>query len=112
LAALVMAVALPASAQGYPVIAGAKADALNIHCAVIGLIAHLGMKARQNMDLSEALPKYSKIGGEDYERISRAIILAAYDVPRYSVDENKEAAIMDFKNDWRRDCLKVAEEPD
>ena len=40
------------------------------------------------------------------EKILKAIIISAYERPRYNANQLKESSIKDFSDEWYLDCVK------
>ena len=75
-------------------------------CASFGDVAEVTMKARQmEIPLSEVLSKIDE--GEDPRGLLRKIVLDAYSKPAYSMLENQQKAISQFRNHWELQCFTV-----
>lgn len=82
----------------------AQAEEKQDICGIVNELAGSIMSARQRgVDMAQAM----KAAGENAEvDFIRQIIIAAYEKPRYSVAENQQAAVNDFKNSVYLICVK------
>lgn len=82
----------------------AQAEEKQDICGMVNELAGSIMSARQRgVDMAQAM----KLAGENAEAdFIRQIIIAAYEKPRYSVAENQQAAVTDFKNSVYLICVK------
>lgn len=83
----------------------AQAEEKQDICGMVNELAGSIMSARQRgVDMAQAM----KAAGENAEAdFIRKIIIAAYEKPRYSVAENQQAAVTDFKNSVYLICVKL-----
>lgn len=82
----------------------AAADANADTCDLVNKLAHSIMDARQRgVDMAEAM----RLANEsEIADLIKPIIIAAYEKPRYSVEENQRNAVTDFKNSVYLVCVK------
>ena len=74
-------------------------------CGMVNELAGSIMSARQRgVDMAQAMSLASESGAAD---IIKPIIIAAYEKPRYSVAENQQLAVTDFKNSVYLVCVKL-----
>ncbi|MCA0049217.1 hypothetical protein LB577_20060 [Mesorhizobium sp. B283B1A] len=98
------ALCLCASMAAQPVLAMSTDEA----CANVGRAAEAVMQARQNgMALQTVLEKMNGAGfGAEGKDGFRAMIMMAYDQPRFNTEENKQQAINDFRDQVQLFCMK------
>ena len=79
-------------------------------CSVLGDTSAKIMLARQGgMPMSKMMGIANGLSDDPETKILMTeIIVAAYDVPRYSVEENMTEAVIDFRNDVELECYKAA----
>lgn len=83
---------------------GAAADDKADTCDLVNKLAHSIMDARQRgVDMAEAMRLANESSISD---LIKPIIIAAYEKPRYSVEENQRNAVTDFKNAVYLVCVK------
>lgn len=77
-------------------------------CANVGHAAEAVMKARQNgVALQQVLDTMNKSQfSDDSTKAMRAMIMMAYDRPRFNTEENKQNAINDFRDQVQLFCMK------
>ena len=77
------------------------------NCAKLGELAGSVMSARQ---AGVPMSKIMAIARQD-ESISKlltAIVIAAYEAPQFSVEENRQRRVASFKNEIMLECYKAA----
>jgi hypothetical protein len=72
-------------------------------CTNVATLAGKIMEGRQDGVLMEDM--FKVFGPED--RMFRGMVVAAYEQSMYSTPVIKNRAILDFRNDWFRSCIKV-----
>lgn len=103
---IVLAVALAALVAG-----NARAEELSNFevCRVIGEFSETIMMMRQDGSTPSALMAVATKQGESEPEASiRDMILAAFDVPRFSSDDAKLRARKDFRSTYEAKCFAVA----
>jgi hypothetical protein len=100
----VIALGICASMAAHPALAMSTDEA----CANVGRAAEAVMQARQNgMALQTVLEKMNDAGfGAKGKDGFRAMIMMAYDQPRFNTEENKQQAINDFRDQVQLFCMK------
>jgi len=71
-------------------------------CTVIGTLAESIMTGRQN---GVPMSRMMEVAADN--ELVRAIVIAAYDQPRMSVDRNVQRSIADFQNDVMLQCYQA-----
>ena len=75
-------------------------------CPIIGELAETVMRNRQNgVSLSEMMGVANNADGV-LQPVIREMVLEAYDGPRYSVPDNQDEAVQDFRNDIELVCYQ------
>lgn len=86
-------------------IAFAKTESNLETCKTFEAMAEIIMNARQNGASMSGL--YAKdYGSKDKNEITRGLIKEAYEVPRFNSNISKKNAVLDFKNEKFRLCIK------
>lgn len=81
-----------------------KEVTLDMLCASLGEVAEVTMQARQmEVPVSKVLSNIPKDG--DPDGFLRKVILDAYSKPAYSIPENQQEAISQFRNHWELQCF-------
>lgn len=87
-----------------PVFSGADEPATG--CEVISRLAKSIMQARQSgVSMSEMMGIAAR--DEDFKALAEALVIDAYDSPRYSTDGMKQRSIEDFENNVFLQCIKA-----
>ena len=74
-------------------------------CDELSELAGTVMSARQNgVDMSVIMKIMVKDDSADV--IGKEMTIKAYEVPRYSVEENKAREVKDFANNWYLACIE------
>lgn len=77
------------------------ADDLDEKCKKIGDLAYTVMVGRQgDIGMSKMIKGFASIEG------SRAMIIEAFDTPRYNTNQNKRQAWSDFRDEMALRCYK------
>jgi hypothetical protein len=78
-------------------------------CSGFAELAEQAMSCRQeNIDLQLVLGVIKKVNaGEAEAKLAKIIILEAYDSPRFHLEENRQDAIMEYKNKIFLQCMKA-----
>lgn len=80
-------------------------------CVVISRYAEKIMEARQsNVDITKMMEIAAMAEGK-VAPWKRAMILRAYEQPRYASEEYRDNAVRDFKNEAYLACMKEPESP-
>ncbi|MGN7878428.1 hypothetical protein [Ensifer sp. 22460] len=94
---------------------GHASDADRKTCASVGNIAESVMKRRQEgLSLQSTLEAAKTGASEKTYAVMEDMIIAAYEVPVYTVDSYKERAVGEFRDDRQLQCMKIlraAEQP-
>lgn len=77
-------------------------------CAGLSQTAAAIMKARQN---GVTMAKMMQIAANDGGAIYKTLTVEAFEVQRFSTEENKMKAVLDFENKTYLDCYKVVTKP-
>lgn len=80
----------------------ALAETWQEKCEVIGELAHVIMKTRQD---GASMPSAMKTANG--YKLAELMVSEAYDEPRYGSEEYKANATNDFRDKWYSDCYKV-----
>ncbi|OLP56798.1 hypothetical protein BJF92_12050 [Rhizobium rhizosphaerae] len=76
-------------------------------CEVVGQIAEAIMQRRQNgSSLQSSLELVRKVGPEGTAKVFEALVIAAYERPMFSTDDNKKSAVGEFRDDSQLACIK------
>ncbi|ATE84686.1 hypothetical protein phi2LM21_p69 [Sinorhizobium phage phi2LM21] len=87
---------------------GQASDADRKTCASLGRIAESVMKRRQDgLSLQSTLEAAKTAASQKTYAVMEDIILAAYEVPVYTVDSYKERAVGEFRDSQHLECLKI-----
>jgi hypothetical protein len=90
-----------------PAMAAAKKPTPEQLCKLTGSWAQVVMRGRQlGMPISQNLNFANAPGAP---RNSKAVVMSAYEVPRYSTQEMQQTAVEDFRNDVELACYKRAQ---
>lgn len=77
-------------------------------CASVGAIAESVMKRRQDgLSLQSTLDAAKSAASEMAYAAMEDMIIAAYEVPVYTVDTYQERAIGEFRDDRQLECMKI-----
>lgn len=86
------------------VLAAQPAQQIAHKCEMIGEAAASVMEGRQDgIALSAYMSRADEVGGSGGDLI-KAIALAAYSQPRYSVQKNQDRAVQNFRNTFEAAC--------
>jgi hypothetical protein len=78
-------------------------------CASIGKSAEALMKGRQaGVALQKSLEGMTNGHDQAAQEMFKAMVIAEYEVPRYSSDGYKKTAIENFRDDQQLACLKAS----
>src|SRR5690606_14850782 len=78
----------------------------NEFCSNIDLMANAMMGARQSgVAMSEMMKSANEINDPELKKMSVAMVKAAYETPRFEVEENRNKAALDFRNSMYQSCI-------
>ena len=76
-------------------------------CAAVGRIAEKVMERRQGgMSLQSTMDVVIPKGNDKVGPGFRKMIMDAYEVPYYQMQESKDRAIGEFRDQWQLTCMK------
>ncbi|RRI02290.1 hypothetical protein EH240_12540 [Mesorhizobium tamadayense] len=86
-----------------------KADTLTVNCTAIGDLARNVMEKRQSgTDMSVMMAVVEKLADDNpVKAIGRSIVIMAYDMPLFNLDENKQQTISEFANQIQVKCYQA-----
>ena len=90
-----------------------NADILTDNCTAIGDLARNIMEKRQSgTDMSAMMSVVEKLADENpIKGIGKTIVIMAYEMPLFSLDENKRQTISEFANQVQVKCYQGASAP-
>lgn len=74
-------------------------------CGSMGELAEAVMTIRQS-GVAMSLAMSVATANEALKEVATKLIIAAYDTPQFSVEENRKDAAMRFRNDFEVECFK------
>ena len=76
-------------------------------CSMFSGLAKQMMTARQNgASMEEMMEVATNSGNDAVNQITKAMVIEAYEIPRFSLPENKQNAINDFADHIYLTCIK------